>query len=346
MNDHTIPAEILAAYGLELQSAVRAASGLINQTWLVETRSGERFVVQRVSPVLPPEVNDGIAFVTRRLEQHNVCTPHLVTARNGDNRFSTGGAIWRVLTYVSGISYDVVPDAHHALEAGGILARFHGAFIGSDDSGMLPPSTTHDLPRHLEGLRAALAEHARHGDYARVAAMAREIFAAAQSLPRVTASAPRVVHGDPKISNILFDEQGAGVCLVDLDTVGLMALDWELGDAFRSWCNPAGEDTVNTSFSLDLFDAALAGYAALARGFIDPLEVVGIVPAIQTIYTELAARFCADALRETYFAWDPDRFPTRTEHNLVRARGQLNAAKDLASKSQAALRIVERVFAL
>jgi hypothetical protein len=123
-----------------------------------------------------------------------------------------------------------------------------------------------------------------------------------------------------------------------------MALVWELGDAFRSWCNPAGEDTEKTEFSLEIFAAAVAGYAGIAGRFIDDEEVAGIVPAIETIYTELAARFCADALLEDYFAWDPERFSTRTEHNLVRARGQLNAAKDLVSKREEADRIVDRLF--
>jgi hypothetical protein len=38
----------------------------------------------------------------------------------------------------------------------------------------------------------------------------------------------------------------------------------------------------------------------------------------------LAARFAADALDESYFAWDPQRFASRGEHNRVRAAGQLS----------------------
>ena len=42
------------------------------------------------------------------------------------------------------------------------------------------------------------------------------------------------------------------------------------------------------------------------------------------ISLELAARFAADALNESYFGWNPERFAGRGEHNLVRARGQLS----------------------
>ena len=56
-------------------------------------------------------------------------------------------------------------------------------------------------------------------------------------------------------------------------------------------------------------------------------HVVGVLGlfvglGVEWISLELAARFAADALFESYFGWDPARFPGRGEHNLVRARGQ------------------------
>ena len=74
------------------------------------------------------------------------------------------------------------------------------------------------------------------------------------------------MHGDPKINNLLFDAAtGRALCFIDLDTLGRMPLPLELGDAFRSWCNPAGEDNRQSAFALDLFAAAVDGYAAGAR---------------------------------------------------------------------------------
>ena len=43
---------------------------------------------------------------------------------------------------------------------------------------------------------------------------------------------------------------------------------------------------------------------------------------VEWVSLELAARFAADALAESYFGWNAARFPGRGEHNLVRARGQ------------------------
>lgn len=342
----TIPTQVLEAYGIELDSARSATSGLINRTWIVETISAERLVIQCLHAQIPAHVNDSIRSVTCRLRDQAVRTPQLVETCSCEPYAIVGDERWRVLTYVPGTSFDVVPDAAHAREAGRILAQFHGAFIDWSDTQAqaLPTSRVHNLPRHLSILRTALANGEGHDEYQRISKLAEGILSFAQSLPEIPPNTPRIVHGDPKISNILFDDRGEAVCLVDLDTVGSMDLVWELGDACRSWCNPHGEDIEDTMFSLDLFHQALSGYAAYEPRFITAQEVAGTVSATLTIYTELAARFCADALSEGYFAWDPVRFSSRAEHNLIRATGQLNAAKDLAKKRSEAERIAAQTF--
>ena len=45
---------------------------------------------------------------------------------------------------------------------------------------------------------------------------------------------------------------------------------------------------------------------------------------LERVSLELCARFAADALDESHFAWDSEAFPTAGEHNLYRARGQLS----------------------
>jgi hypothetical protein len=243
------------------------------------------------------------------------------------------------------MTHDTLSSPELAAAAGAMLGRFHAALHGAEPLPGLRESTVHGLDRHLQRLRHALEQHRDHREFARIVALANSLFEAAANAPRVSTTRLRIVHGDPKISNFLFDRDGHALCLVDLDTIGLMPLVFELGDALRSWCNPAGEDTVATTFSLPLLQGAIAGYADTAAGFIEPDEVCGIVPAIESIYIELAARFCTDALEENYFAWDSERFDSHCEHNLVRAGGQLHAAQALAAVRGAASRIVRDSFA-
>jgi hypothetical protein len=101
-----------------------------------------------------------------------------------------------------------------------------------------------------------------------------------------------------------------------------MPIVLELGDAFRSWCNLGKEDDVESRLEIDLFQAGLIGYVRTARGLIGPEELQHVPLAVETIALELAARFCKDGFRESYFNWDQTRFAQAWEHNLARARGQ------------------------
>ena len=122
---------------------------------------------------------------------------------------------------------------------------------------------------------------------------------------------------------------------LDLDTLGRRSLVTELGDAFRSWCNPAGEDAEDATFSVALFSAAIAGYADGSETLLTAAERESIPAATHRIAVELAARFCADALNETFFRWDAARFDSASAHNLARTRAQLALAEQTAGQHDA-----------
>lgn len=343
--DDALLAEVLTEYGFTLHRAERAGHGLINATWIVRDPAGVTAVLQRLHPIFGYEINPRINALADRLTSAGLLCPRVLPSRVGELVVTREQATWRLLTYIEGMTHDTLSSPELAAEAGAMLGRFHAALHRADPLPDLRESTVHGIERHLQRLRDALERHHDHREFARIAALANALFEAAANAPPVPATRLRVVHGDAKISNFLFDRDGRALCLVDLDTIGLMPLVFELGDALRSWCNPAGEDTIATTFSLPLLQGAIAGYAATAADFINADEVRGIVPGIESIYIELAARFCTDALEEHYFAWDPARFDSHCEHNLVRARGQLHAAQTLAAERETASRIVRDSFA-
>ena len=117
----------------------------------------------------------------------------------------------------------------------------------------------------------------------------RTALPALPSTPRL-----RVVHGDPKLANMVFTPEGTGHCLIDLDTLARMALPLEMGDAIRSWCNPGGEKTSQAG----RFDHCSCsrprwhGYAVSdhAIGWLTPEERDVLFLGARTIALELAAR--------------------------------------------------------
>ncbi len=329
MTSATIPASsAAAAWGIATVSLKPLGEGLINQTWLLTAAHQQRFVLQKVNPVFPAAVNTDIDVVVRRLADAGLETPFVLPTLKGSLWLESNGEVWRVLTWLPGESLSTLSSVDEARQAGILLGRFHRALDGLVHHFANPRLGVHDTAAHLQNLGEALTTHRHHQRYAEVASLADDILAFAASLPPLPATPDRVVHGDPKINNMLFDQQtGHAKALVDLDTIGHMPLPLELGDAFRSWCNPAGENRRSGVFSAELFRAGLDGYAQVAGGWITPMEQGAIVNATLTIIVELAARFCADALNENYFGWDASRFATRSEHNLVRAAGQMSLAQ-------------------
>jgi len=62
---------------------------------------------------------------------------------------------------------------------------------------------------------------------------------------------------------------------------------------------------------------------------------------VEVIALELAARFCTDALEETYFRWDQKKYPHACAHNLARTRSQLSLARSVRDKLPDMQRIVD-----
>jgi Ser/Thr protein kinase RdoA (MazF antagonist) len=138
-------------------------NGLINQTFLVETQD-ERFVLQRLAAIFPPDINQNIAALTAALARSGLVTPLLLPARDGRAYLDlgTGGGVWRLLTYVSGVSFDKVTRPGQAAAAGELVARFHRALDGLDHTFVGLRAGVHDTAKHLSRVREALAAHPQH----------------------------------------------------------------------------------------------------------------------------------------------------------------------------------------
>ncbi len=333
---------VLAHYGLRPRHLEALTGGLINLSLKVGADNGNAYVLQRLHPVFDITVNENLELVARALHARGELTPRLIRTRGNDLAVIHEGEVWRLLSHVPGASVAQLHDPAQARAAGELLGRFHATL--AEWTVPLPHTRAgvHEPARHLALLVEALRTHPAHRLHAEVARLAEHLFKRIGQLPAWPTTPVRLVHGDPKISNLLFDADGRGLCMVDLDTLARGPLVPELGDAFRSWCNPGPEDARKAGFSLPLLDAALAGYAVQMREHLTLEERLSVVAGTETVYLELAARFAADALAEAYFGWAPERFASRGDHNLARARNQLAAAGALAGQASAAEALVAR----
>lgn len=314
-----IPAAWQGLDGLTVRPA--EDGGLINATWLVG--DPPRWVLQRVNPLFRPSVHEDIEAVTAHLAARGLRTPRLLRTDAGTLcHVADDGAAWRVMDFVPGKTWHRVERPSLAYAGAALVARFHGALDDLDWDYVHVRPGAHDTVRHL----ATLEEAAQAPEpIAGAREVADGILDAWRGWEGRLDLPARHCHGDLKISNVRFAEDDTALCLIDLDTLARLPLDVELGDAWRSWCNPVGEDSAETRFDLPTFEAAVRGYTSVRA--LSAEEREGLAGGAERICLELAARFCKDVWLDCYFGWNPERFPSRRAHNLFRARGQLSLAR-------------------
>lgn len=320
----------------QCQDPVRLApdNGLINQTWLVGDPTVA--VLQWVNPIFDPKIHLNIEVVTRHLERAGFVTPLLLPTAAGDLWADDEFGCWRLMTYVEGRTLHRLRDAAQASVAGGLVARFHAALSDWDQPFHTAPRAIHDTPARIAEMVAALEGCDGHALEAEARDLGRGVLEIWESWDGDLDLPKHMCHGDLKVSNLRFDSSGnRALCLIDFDTLEPMAYANELGDAWRSWCNPAGEDEPDDChLDIQLFAAAARAWIAEAPP-LEPRERASLVPSFERVVLELVARFTADAVRNSYFREDRERFPEPGAHNLARARGQMRLTHSVRAQRMA-----------
>ncbi len=330
-----IPKEVLRDYQIgKIRSIKPMIAGLVHKTFALTTDRSS-FILQKLHPVLASEaIAEDFLAVTEFLRAQEFPTASCVLTKRGRVLARNGKDVWRMQTKLSGRTIHVIESLAMAREAGEIYARFHKVMDEMDylfKSKKILHETEKVYETFLKVVKGEKVDEVKElADFVR------------RELPRYflpTDLPMRVIHGDPKISNILFTK-GHAAAIIDLDTCNRRPLLVELGDAFRSWCGGAEDDPHNT-FSIPKFRAAWLGYERGARGFITARERALVPKAIGTIILELAVRFLTDYFTDNYFGWDPSRYHSRRAHNLARVRGQLAEFLDYKRKLVQLKKIVE-----
>jgi Ser/Thr protein kinase RdoA (MazF antagonist) len=334
----TLPHDLLACFpALRAPRVQPLAGGLVHQTFQVDD-GAHPYVLQRVSPIFAPEIHANIAAVSAHVRARGVMCPALLPAADGRHFVELGdGSRWRLMTRLAGVAFARCTGPAQARSAGMLIARFHSALADFDVPLHPLGIVLHDAGAHRRKLAALLETHASHRLHSEVTPLASRIAGAQATLAMPDGLPRRVSHGDLKLDNLLFagespPDADRAIAVIDLDTLSYLPLHEELGDAWRSWCNPGGESAGSAGLDLELFTAAAQGYLGAAKIAVEPPELQALASAVEHISLELATRFAADALEESYFGWDPTRFAARGEHNLVRARTQLSLAEDARRK--------------
>jgi hypothetical protein len=358
-----------SAHAAEIHNIKPFGNGNINSTFLVTLQGIEAkswttsFVLQRINTHVFPQpqlvmqnmriysdhVRDRLAKVP--LERQWEVPQVLLTDQGQDYWLTENGEYWRSLSFIADSqSFEVMENASQAREVGYALGTFH--YLTSD----LPPEKLadtlvgfHITPQYLRQYQEVLAKskiqiklnNSPELNYCFQIISDRQGLANILEDAKVSGKLPlRTMHGDPKVNNILFDQQtNLAMSLIDLDTVKSGLIHYDIGDCLRSGCNPLGEEVAeweSVQFDAELCSAILAGYLEVGRAFLTEYDYAYIYDAIRVITFELGLRFFTDYLAgNKYFTV---KYP---EHNLLRSLVQFRLLESIEAQASVIENIIQ-----
>lgn len=315
-------------------------NGLINDTYLVKTIENEKpdYVLQRINHHI---------FTDVELLQHNIeaVTNHLrkkleaegagdldrrvlrfVPTATGKTYYFDGESYWRISVYIPDtLTVDEVTPAS-SYDCGRAFGRFEQQLTDLQEPLGETIPDFHNMELRINQLRQAV----REDKVGRVKEVAEELklidehadeMCLAERLHREGKLPKRICHCDTKVNNMLFDQEGRVLCVIDLDTVMPAYVFSDYGDFLRTAANSVAEDSPeldSIAFRWDIFEAFTRGYLESAASFLTPVEREHLPFAVALFPMMQAVRFLTDYLNgDTYYKI---RYP---EHNLVRTRNQL-----------------------
>jgi len=325
--------QVLTAYGFPGNTSITPhGSGLINHTWHVRSDKGD-FILQRLNNSIfsrPYFIAENIERVGQYLADHYPQTifPRPIMSADGLTMIDAGpNGFYRVFPFISdSVTVDVVRTPDEAFEAArqfGGFTRMLAGFPAQSLHDTLPGF--HDLTRRYRDFLDAL----KNGLPGRIHSTEQLIKFLESQQHLVTeyehiCSNPgfkkRVTHHDTKISNVLFDRYGKGICVIDLDTVMPGYFISDVGDMFRTYLSPVSEEEADLSIiqvRQEYFEAIVKGYLKEMSDVLTDVEKQAFVYAGEFMLYMQALRFLTDYLYgDKYYA-------TRYEgHNYIRALNQ------------------------
>ncbi len=316
-------------------------NGLINDTFKVTTTpsTAPNYVLQRINTavftdiaLLQRNIETVTSHIRKKLEEAGTddidrkVLRFIATDEGATYWKDAQGEYWRVSVFI--------PHAHTYETVNPHFSRFAGLAFGQFEA-MLADLTEgalgetipdfHNMALRYRQLHDAMAAD-KVGRTASVASFINEIEHHYADMCRVDTLyaegmlPKRVCHCDTKVNNMMFDDEGCVLCVVDLDTTMPGFIFSDYGDFLRSAANTVAEDEPDlnkVAFRMDIFEAFTQGYLEGSASFLTPVEKDNLPYAAALFPYMQSVRFLTDYLNGDIY-WKT-AYP---KHNLVRAQNQ------------------------
>ena len=338
--------------------------GLINNSWVIhcnQSTPGKIFLQQMNNHVFsnPEHIINNLQVLHKHIatlplpqpDSRTLQFPKLIKTHQGASfHVDNDGKYWRAFQFIENTqTLNSVQTLQQAREIGYVVGRFH-ALLSNVEPNQLQTTLPnfHETPNYLQQFEVTFqkSKHSHHSNeiqqcLAYIKRFRDSVFTLEQA--KQNNQIPiRLIHGDPKRDNILFDHNAQfAISLVDLDTMQPGLIHYDIGDCLRSCCGIIDDNDPQQSrmfFDLDIFEAILESYLEQAHKIITPNEYNWFYDAIMLIPFELGLRFLTDYLNgNIYFKID------HPQQNLLKALQQFNLVNDIESKKMRIQSVIKKL---
>ena len=346
----------------EIKSIKPLGEGFINDTFFVKTidENTPDYLLQRKNKTIftdIPAMMDNIERVTSHLKEKielsggDPMREAMTIIKSNDNKLyhlDDGGEYWAICQFIKdSITYEAADSPELAYSGGRGIGKFQA--MTADFKGKLADILPgfHNIGYRFEQWDNVLTKNSA----ARKESVQKEISWIEErreemlgfwQLVEDGTLPTRVTHNDTKINNILFDEKGDVLCVIDLDTVLSSTVLNDFGDAIRSYSNTGLEDDKdleNVSMDIELFKAYTNGYLEETKPFLIKTEIDYLAFSAKYITYEQVLRFLMD-----YIDGDNYYKTKYADHNLIRARAQQRLLQSMEQQFDTMNEIVKSFF--
>ena len=331
-------------------------NGHINSTFLVDTDSGKRYILQSVNTNVfkkPEEVMSNILKVTSFLRENTEDSRQvmsLITTKDGKSHYTDeNDKFWRVYDFVEdSVCLDLPEtpeDFYQSAVAFGQFQKQLNDFPVEELYETIPDF--HNTPKRYGDFLKAVSDDI----CGRAASVREEIeflkerkdFCSVLYDANKEGRLPfRVTHNDTKINNVMLDSKTRkALCVIDLDTImpGFSVTDF--GDSIRFGASTAAEDEKDLNkvwIDLELFKTYAKGFLEGCGGLLSREEIMLMPEGAKMMTLECGMRFLTDYLSgDTYFK-------TAYEgHNLDRCHTQFKLVADMEKHWDEMKKIIEEL---
>ena len=328
------PLEIVKLFAINgnVKEIKPLGNGLINDTLLVKTDGPDDYVLQKINNAIFKDVE---------LLQHNIdcATAHIrrkgqmsltfiPCKETGKTYWTDGTQYWRVSIFIKNAFTFETVNPEYSYYAGKAFGAFEAMLSDIPDTLGETIPDFHNMELRARQLHEAVAaDKAGRMAEPEVKAILEDLLpyeqemCKAERLYREGKLPKRICHCDTKVNNMLFNDKGEILCVIDLDTLMPSFVFSDFGDFLRTAANTVAEDSPEVDkvdFRMDIFEAFAKGYLESAKVFLTPIEIENLPYAACLFPYMQAVRFFADYINgDTYYKI---KYP---DHNLVRTRNQV-----------------------